>query len=84
MGEPGTDARWFRVAFGRPRIRSGIVWLVIAVCWLVVTVAEGTNPWGYLIAAIWAITGSVMLTIAVRDQRHGRGAYAPPAGGPED
>ncbi|RDV43320.1 hypothetical protein DOE76_18395 [Leifsonia sp. ku-ls] len=81
MGQGGTDSRWLRLAVGRPRVRSGVAWLAIAAAWLVVTIADGTNPWGYLIAGLWALTGTAMLTVAVRDLRYGRGAYAPPAVG---
>lgn len=76
MGEQQTEPRWFRVAFGRPRLWNGVAWLVIAACWFGVTVGGGGGPWGYLLAALWAILGGVMVSIAARDVRQGRGAYA--------
>lgn len=84
MGEESTESRWFRVAFGRPRLWNGIVWIVLGVCFLVVT-ASGRGPGsGYILAAFWALLGSVMLVIATRDRKLGRGAYAPPVSAPSD
>ena len=73
MEELRTAPRWFRIAFGKPRVRHGVVWIVLAVCWSAVTFANGSiNGWGYVIAAIWALVGTVMLTIAIRDLRTSR------------
>ncbi|GAA4147153.1 hypothetical protein GCM10023068_22210 [Leifsonia shinshuensis] len=84
MGESQRGSRWFRIAFGKPRIRNGVVPLVLAACWFCVTISDGGNPWRYVIAVAWAVLGALMVTVAVRDRRHRRGAYAPPVVIPQD
>ena len=84
MGARQGEPRWFRVAFGRPRIWNGVVWLALAACWLAVAISGGGSAWRYLIAALWAVFGAVILTVAVRDRRRARGAYAPPVVDPQD
>ncbi|MFP3465553.1 hypothetical protein [Leifsonia sp. SIMBA_070] len=84
MGESKTESRWFRIAFGRPRLWNGVVHLVVAVVWLVVTVSEDRNGWGYLLVTIWGLLGGVVLAVAVHDARHGRGAYAQPVSHSEE
>ena len=79
MGVDTAESGWFRIAFGRPRLWNGVVWMVFAVCWLAVTASSGGRSWGYLLAAFWAIVGAVVFTIALRDLRRGRGAYVRPA-----
>ncbi|MDR6970771.1 hypothetical protein [Leifsonia shinshuensis] len=78
MGERQGEPRWFRVAFGKPRTWNGVVWLALAACWFAVSIVDGGQPWRYLLAALWAVLGGVVLTVAVRDRRHAGGAYAPP------
>jgi peptidoglycan/LPS O-acetylase OafA/YrhL len=77
MGERQTESRWFRLAFGRPRLRQGLAWIGMALAWLAVTVTGG-NQSGYLLSGVWALLGCVVLTVAVRDRRRGHGAYARP------
>ena len=79
MGEDTAESGWFRIAFGRPRLWNGVVWMVFAVCWLAVTVSSDETGWGYFLAAFWAIVGAVVFTIALRDLRRGHGAYVPTA-----
>ena len=55
MAEDATESRWFRIAFGRPRLRNGVLLLVPAVCLLAFTVSTGGNDWSYLIAAVWGL-----------------------------
>jgi 4-hydroxybenzoate polyprenyltransferase len=75
MGDVQAGSRWFRVAFGKPRLWNGVTWIVFSVAWLAVTVSGGGNGWGYLLATLYALLGAVMLAITVRDLRSGRGAY---------
>ncbi len=77
MGERQSEPRWFRIAFGRPRVGNGVLWLMLAACWFGVAIGGGGGAWGYLLAALWAVLGGVVLAVAVRDLRRGRGAYAP-------
>ncbi|ANF31617.1 hypothetical protein A0130_07970 [Leifsonia xyli] len=64
--------------FGKPRIRHGVVWLAMAVVGLFWAITGDGNLLRYLLVALWTVGGATMLTIAVRDLRHGRGAYASP------
>lgn len=84
MGESRSEPRWFQIAFGRPRVGNGVLWLVLAGCWFGVAIGGGGGAWGYLLAALWAMLGGVVLAVAVRDLRLGRGAYAHPVAREQD
>lgn len=78
MPEPQTDPRWLRVVFGKPRIGPGVFWLLFGFVSFVVAIAGNGRLWQYLIAACWVLLGATLFTVALRDRRLGRGAYARP------
>lgn len=80
MGEKvAGEPRWYRSAFGRPRLWNGIAWLVFAVIFAVVSGFGGSaQPAGLILACLWFVLGVVVLSVAARDRRLQRGRYAPP------
>ena len=75
--------RWFRTAFGRPRIVHAVCWggLGLGGIALCLDYARRDIPtwWVMILVAIWAwAVATLYLVVALRDRRRGTGAYGPP------
>ena len=60
-----------------PRISAGAIWSAIGFAWLLAAVFDEASTIRFVLGGLWLVTGVVMLVVAVRDRRRGRGYYAP-------
>jgi len=79
MGESSaTEQRWYRKAFGRPRVVNGSAYLALGALWFSVTAGPGAaRPWTFILGGSWLLLGVTTLIVVMRDRRLGRGSYAP-------
>jgi hypothetical protein len=80
----GDLPRWFRTAFGRPRIVHSVLWGILgmgAIALCLDYAHRGVPTWWVMIlVAAWAWgVAALYLVVALRDRRRGTGAYAAPA-----
>lgn len=79
----GHFPRWFRSAFGRPRIVHAVLWGILSLGGIALGLKyarDGVHYWWMmLLLAAWALAlAIVFLVVAMRDRRRGTGAYGAP------